>query len=476
MATKLTPDQRNKFVRYLKDSFSSSELDDVCFALGVDPSDFGSGASAKSREVILWAERRGKVDQLFQAILEVREGEDLSPYGYVAGGESAVSTPTISSPPVTTPTTPTTPPVTTAVTEPSGNSIYANFDIRIGLKQADGRYPLTAESLSGETKTILQTLPSNSDEFQDYITFLRDLIARDSDAEGLGTMLRQFLFPQEVWDLFGRSYTKAKAEGKPGLRVRLRMDVNSPELSQVPWEYCRDDRSFLALNDDTPVVRYIPTDRPPEAVATPQKVRILLVMASPKDQAALDVAVEEQRIRQALTGLAQSGRVEIQTIPHATRRELRVTCRKFDPHILHFIGHGTVKPNGEGALALEGDSGETQLIDSQDMYLILQGSSTRLVVLNACQTAAQGAGEALSGMAPRLVVAGVPAVIAMQFVMPDKTAVAFTRDFYDFLASGKPLDSAVTEARIGIYVDNDDKVFWAIPVLFMRAPDGVIWQ
>jgi hypothetical protein len=382
--------------------------------------------------------------------------------------------------PVTTSTT-TTPTSTTTISTPTSTTstpagAYANFDIRIGPKQADNRYPVTAESVYGESKLIAQTLPSDSDEFQDYISFLRDLIARDADAEGLGKMLYSFLFPKEVADLFGRSLAKAQAEGKAGLRVRLRWDPSATELSQIPWEYCRDDRSFLALNDDTPIVRYIPTDRPPESVATPQKVRILIVMASPKDQAALDVAVEEQRIRQALSKLDQDGRVEIQVIPHATRRDLRVTCRKFDPHILHFVGHGTLKSSGEGALALEGDSGETQLMDSQDLYLILQGGSTKLVILSACQTAAQGEGEALSGVAPRLVSAGVPAVIAMQFVVPDKTAIAFTRDFYDFLASGKPLDAAVTEARIGIYVDNDDKVFWAIPVLFMRSPDGVIWQ
>ena len=45
------------------------------------------------------------------------------------------------------------------------------------------------------------------------------------------------------------------------------------------------------------------------------------------------------------------------------------------------------------------------------------------------------------------------------------------RDLYKQLADGKPLDTAMTTARLRAYMY--DEVFWAIPVLFMGAPDGV---
>lgn len=470
---KLNTEQRTGLVKFLRESFSSSELDDLCFSLGVDPADLGSGTATKSREMVMWVERRNKVDELFKIILEAREGEDLSPYGYVPGG-STPKPPTTSS--IT--TSPTTTSTLQPVTSPLPNTVgaYANFDIRIGLKTTDGRYPLSAESLAGETKTVLQILPNNDTEFQDLVAFLYGLIARDEDAEQLGTLLKNFLFPQEVLNLFGQSLIRAKNEGKTGLRVRLKMEADSTELHHIPWEYCLGDRSFLALNKATPIVRYIPVDRAIETVASPNPVRILVVMASPSDQDALDVAAEEKHVRDALSKLEQQGRIQIKVIPHTTRRELRVNFSEFDPHILHFVGHGTVKSNGEGALALEGPDGKTQLVDSNDMMLLLQGSSIKLVVLNACKTAAQGEGKAFMGVAPKLVWAGVPAVIAMQFSIPDSTAVAFMRDFYDGLAKSKPLDTAVTEARMGVYFDYDDKYFWAIPVLFMRSPDGVIWQ
>jgi hypothetical protein len=45
---------------------------------------------------------------------------------------------------------------------------------------------------------------------------------------------------------------------------------------------------------------------------------------------------------------------------------------------------------------------------------------------------------------------------------------------YERLAAGEPLDRALTQAGIGSYSDQDDKVCWAILVLFMRAPKGLL--
>jgi hypothetical protein len=64
----------------------------------------------------------------------------------------------------------------------------------------------------------------------------------------------------------------------------------------------------------------------------------------------------------------------------------------------------------------------------------------------------------------------------MQYAMPDRTAPLFARQIYKYLTKGLPLDRAITEARINLFTSGDENIFWAIPVLFMRAKDGVIWQ
>ncbi|MCA9875600.1 MAG: CHAT domain-containing protein, partial [Anaerolineales bacterium] len=84
--------------------------------------------------------------------------------------------------------------------------------------------------------------------------------------------------------------------------------------------------------------------------------------------------------------------------------------------------------------------------------------------------------EAIMGIAPRLVWDGMPAVIAMQYAVPDTTAGLFAKELYTFLTDYYPLDKAVTEARITTYFTSQDKAYWGIPVLFMRAPDGRLWQ
>lgn len=353
---------------------------------------------------------------------------------------------------------------------------YADFDIHIGLDRGDGSYEVNADSLGRQTPRIVQKLPLDDRDFQDVAAYLRDLIASADEAKEFGAALYKFLFPPEIDRLFARSLDVAKEKGKKGLRVRLHIDPKATQLQQIPWEYCLDDRDYLALNTETPVVRYTPTDRASKSINVPEKVRILVVMASPKGMDELDVAAEMALIENALKKLKADGRVEVQILPNATRGELRRVYRRYDPHILHFTGHGMLKADGEGAIVLQDDDGNAQPVDASDMLKLTRSTSTKLVVLSACATSAFGEeSAAFMGVAPRLVWDGMPAVVAMQFAVPEHVARPFMQDFYEFLADGEPLEAAITEARIGASFDDEDSIFWAIPVLFMRAPDGNIW-
>lgn len=353
---------------------------------------------------------------------------------------------------------------------------YADFDIHIGLDRGDGSYEVNADSLGRQTPRIVQKLPLDDRDFQDVAAYLRDLIASADEAKEFGAALYKFLFPPEIDRLFARSLDVAKEKGKKGLRVRLHIDPKATQLQQIPWEYSLDDRDYLALNTETPVVRYTPTDRASKSINVPEKVRILVVMASPKGMDELDVAAEMALIENALKKLKADGRVEVQILPNATRGELRRVYRRYDPHILHFTGHGMLKADGEGAIVLQDDDGNAQPVDASDMLKLTRSTSTKLVVLSACATSAFGEeSAAFMGVAPRLVWDGMPAVVAMQFAVPEHVARPFMQDFYEFLADGEPLEAAITEARIGASFDDEDSIFWAIPVLFMRAPDGNIW-
>ena len=130
-----------------------------------------------------------------------------------------------------------------------------------------------------------------------------------------------------------------------------------------------------------------------------------------------------------------------------------------------------------GSLAFEDEHGDADLISGRTLGTLFKNTSARLAVLNACQSAqnAQNA-QALTGVGPALVDAGLPAVVAMQFIVGDESARAFTQDFYEMLSHYLPVDECISRAREGLMLAAGvDNVDWATPVLYLRAPDGVVF-
>jgi CHAT domain-containing protein len=107
--------------------------------------------------------------------------------------------------------------------------------------------------------------------------------------------------------------------------------------------------------------------------------------------------------------------------------------------------------------------------------LLHDEKSLRLAVLNACEGARTSMSDPYAGTAQQLVLQGIPAVVAMQFEVNERTAVTFSNEFYRSLADNYPVDAALTEARKAIYTQGQD-IEWGIPVLYMRSPDGQLFD
>ena len=106
----------------------------------------------------------------------------------------------------------------------------------------------------------------------------------------------------------------------------------------------------------------------------------------------------------------------------------------------------------------------------------IRNQPLRLVVLNACEGARGGKRDIFSSTASILIEQGVPAVLAMQYEISDKAAVEFSRSFYEAIADGWPVDAATSEARMAIRLEAGNSFEWGTPVLFMRAPDGLLFK
>jgi hypothetical protein len=68
---------------------------------------------------------------------------------------------------------------------------------------------------------------------------------------------------------------------------------------------------------------------------------------------------------------------------------------------------------------------------------------------------------------------GVSALLAMQFAVSDRSAIALAHEFYLALSDGLPIESATGEARKAIFSEGEP-FEWGTPVLFSRSPDGMI--
>ncbi len=79
--------------------------------------------------------------------------------------------------------------------------------------------------------------------------------------------------------------------------------------------------------------------------------------------------------------------------------------------------------------------------------LLADHQSLRLVLLNSCEGARGSGRDIYSSTAAILVRQGIAAVLAMQYEITDRAAIEFSRVFYEALAYGLPIDTAVATAR-----------------------------
>jgi hypothetical protein len=224
------------------------------------------------------------------------------------------------------------------------------------------------------------------------------------------------------------------------------------------------------------MVRYYALPFRPGDLSQPTTLRILGVIAAPSDvDAVVDAAAEKNNLLTALDDLIRDGSVHVEFLPRpATMERLQVLLRQ-DFHVIHYIGHGAQDVR-HSVLLFEREDGRTHLVPADDIAMLFRNTGIRLACLNACTTATHTAGT-FSGIAPALVRAAVPAVVAMQYAISDQGALTFSRAFYTALADRWPIDLATTEARKVLKVSSTvSGSEWGFPVLFMRAPDGHLWQ
>jgi hypothetical protein len=364
---------------------------------------------------------------------------------------------------------------------------YKNFDILIQHMEGEHYPTRVLHSPAGETRGAL----SFSSLVPDVVTNLKSLrdlvldngpdaqpdVERWTQATRFGELLFDALMSDELRSCFDVSMNMVR-QSEQGLRIRLR--IEPPELAALPWEMMRDKRSdkFISLSVYSPVVRYIELQQATPPLVTRNPLCILVVISNPTDQQPLNAELETRHILQALDKLVQKGAVKITVLRDANLLAIQRQLRDEAYNVLHYIGHGHFGERAdEGYLVFENSQGRSHFVSGRKLGPLLRDEDTlRLVMLNACSTAVTSEARPFSGVATSLVQAGIPAVVAMQTSITDTAALQFSQEFYESLADGYPLDTAVSDGRKAIEFSADHTVEWAIPQLFMRVGDGVLFD
>jgi len=345
---------------------------------------------------------------------------------------------------------------------------YLSFDLRLSDWDASANVGI-AEVLSspvGEGERYRFTLST------DILAAAGQAPRSRQVAAQLGNALFKSVFSREAQTLWYESYQVARERSR-GLRLRLHVD--SWELTRLSWELLYDSRksNFLVFDPIISLVRYLRLHAAPPALRQRGSLSILVVAANPLDQAQLNWQHEVDVLKEALAELTQAGQVCIEVLPQANYEKLLNALQTQMPDVVHYVGHGHYNRElQQGALVLEDEHGHTSLLKANEMSHMFCRFGVNLVVLNACDTA----NGAWAGLAPSLVRAEIPAVVAMQWPVEDQAATRFSRFFYKGLAMGRTIDECMAEGRLGAGAANAEPSDWLAPVLFLRSQSGRLWN
>ncbi len=352
--------------------------------------------------------------------------------------------------------------------EIDAGSARGEYTVRVVRAPAGGH---ASGMFTLDVEGILERLPQlEATVLASAVAARRTMPVAEMAVREVGQQLFQALFTREVYGTYRASLGAAQHAGQQ-LRVVLRL--SAPELATMPWETLFDPETETYLCQTEPLLRHVPApdyNLNPLDVAPP--LRILGIVASPRDLPGLDVTAEKDHLGRALAGPVSEGRVELVWAKSGTWDDVQSMLLAGPWHVVHFVGHGDYDSRtDEGRIALVGPDGRAAMVRAVRLMALLSVAAPRprLVVLNSCSSGEMGQSDLFSGTASALVRSGIGAVAAMQFAISDYAAIAFAHGFYAAIANGRTVDEAARVGRISVMASPDGTLEWVTPALYVRG-------
>lgn len=381
--------------------------------------------------------------------------------------------------------------------------IYENDAIEATLTGPDSKLIRRAKGNVVKDKYLLE-------DISDGIVDLNDgqLNGRTRAIRRVGRDLYRALFPDTIGEAFEQALTQVKNNVIRSLRMVIEIDPDSI-VSKWPLEflYYPDADYYLAAEKTgfTLSRRIIFTGD----FAAPEdpggsdgpSLRVLIVVSKPTDLSGVittQVLEGISQLTQSNCAGQESKNIEVKVIGklenyekipgidyldqpacYSKIRELvsgDVTGEAWQPHVLHFIGHGKAQERETFLGLVDEYSGKVDWCSADEMSKLFTGGwQPRLVVLQACESAMPATESGFMSMAAHLFQRKIHSIVAMQFKIDNKIATTFSRAFYDALRQGVDVDEAVQIGRWKISTKFRWKdPYFGAPVLFALSPEGII--
>ena len=391
-------------------------------------------------------------------------------------------------------------------------SLFVGDDAEVVRQLTDGSAPTASDIIPSDLAVANAPLhPATNEPLQALLArdYLLGPTAGTDLLERVGTLLFDVLNRPGVAPLWKQERDTAWAgrvqseqEKHPALRMLL--DVRAPELRLLPWELIRTGKNSLAQQAWWPLVRWQASQQPlAEAAPLQWPFRVLVVIGCSGDDKAIDWREELWALLESVSQLRREPGVGGDTIDLLWHKidveffECRLPKRikdrdvgpkealeqrltEFQPHVLHFLGHGVPGDATQKAALKLFDARptvlENELLTTKELYGWLAPAPPRLAIINACRTANLSDLEGTWAVADALVDAEVAGVIGMQGDVRGDAAARFAAGLYAALTRGMTIDSAVVEGRRRMLTAApDDERDWALPTVVLRTlPERVL--
>jgi len=344
-------------------------------------------------------------------------------------------------------------------------ALFRSFDLRIRGSASEG---YTVEASAGARRALPPEplLLPRDQAFQTRLANIFDGALLNGNLQAIGKALFNALFPPSVRRLW-REALNGLADGD-GLRIALHIDP--PELLPLPWELLYEDQ-YLVLQPGLSVVRYVDVPGLPKPTLFQPPLRVLGVAGGSGKTPAMAAGTGLAGLGPPMSELSDRMRIDLSTA--AGSDELLARLRR-GYHVLHYAGDATYS-QGEGYLSLSETN--PRPVHSSGTWLgqaAAQGT-LRLVLFQARAGSVEGC-SAYHALAQQVVRAGIPAALALPRGLAGPVESEFFRELYAALTEGCSVETAVQQARRSILAihANGTGPAWAVPALYVRAPDIVI--